>query len=124
MLFGATGDLAKRKLLPGLYHLFVAGLLPEKFRDHRDLAAGVRSVRRRLRRARGGGLDQFGNTKPTGPEWDEFASRLSFGAASTDDTSPLVSAVEAAEKAISGGIGGPTSGGCSTWRCRRPRSAP
>jgi len=32
VLFGATGDLAKRKLLPGLYHLFVAGLLPEKFR--------------------------------------------------------------------------------------------
>ncbi|MGH3420944.1 MAG: hypothetical protein ACRDOD_15330, partial [Streptosporangiaceae bacterium] len=24
VLFGATGDLAKRKLLPGLYHLFVA----------------------------------------------------------------------------------------------------
>ena len=31
VLFGATGDLAKRKLLPGLYHLFVAGLLPDKF---------------------------------------------------------------------------------------------
>ena len=32
VLFGATGDLAKRKLLPGLYHLYVAGLLPEEFR--------------------------------------------------------------------------------------------
>jgi glucose-6-phosphate 1-dehydrogenase len=29
VLFGATGDLARRKLLPGLYHLFAAGLLPE-----------------------------------------------------------------------------------------------
>ena len=28
VLFGATGDLAKRKLLPGLYHLFAAGLMP------------------------------------------------------------------------------------------------
>ena len=29
VLFGATGDLARRKLLPGLLHLFEAGLLPE-----------------------------------------------------------------------------------------------
>ena len=27
-MFGATGDLAKRKLLPGLFHLASAGLLP------------------------------------------------------------------------------------------------
>ena len=32
VLFGATGDLAKRKLLPGLYHLFEAGLLPRRYR--------------------------------------------------------------------------------------------
>jgi glucose-6-phosphate 1-dehydrogenase len=32
VLFGATGDLAKRKLLPGLYHLACAGLLPDKYR--------------------------------------------------------------------------------------------
>ena len=32
VLFGATGDLAKRKLLPGLYHLYVAGLMPPEFR--------------------------------------------------------------------------------------------
>ena len=29
VLFGATGDLARRKLLPGLFHLAQAGLLPE-----------------------------------------------------------------------------------------------
>src|SRR5271170_6182001 len=32
VLFGATGDLAKRKLLPGWFHLYAAGLLPKKFR--------------------------------------------------------------------------------------------
>src|SRR2546422_7452681 len=32
VLFGATGDLARRKLLPGLYHLFEAGLLPKRWR--------------------------------------------------------------------------------------------
>jgi len=29
VLFGATGDLARRKLLPGLFHLTQGGLLPE-----------------------------------------------------------------------------------------------
>ena len=29
VLFGATGDLARRKLIPGLFHLANAGLLPE-----------------------------------------------------------------------------------------------
>ena len=32
VLFGATGDLARRKLLPGLFHLHVAGLLPREYR--------------------------------------------------------------------------------------------
>ena len=31
VLFGATGDLAKRKILPGLFHLWMAGLMPERF---------------------------------------------------------------------------------------------
>jgi glucose-6-phosphate 1-dehydrogenase len=31
VLFGATGDLARRKLLPGIFHLFEAGLMPERF---------------------------------------------------------------------------------------------
>ena len=29
VLFGATGDLSRRKLLPGLLHLVAAGLTPE-----------------------------------------------------------------------------------------------
>ena len=105
VLFGATGDLAKRKLLPGLYHLFVAGLLPEKFRiigtsprkfewADEDFAAHAKAA-----------IEEFGTSKPTGPQWDQFASRLSFGAASPDDTSPLVSAVTAAESAIGGHVG-------------------
>ncbi|HEY2717909.1 MAG TPA: glucose-6-phosphate dehydrogenase [Solirubrobacterales bacterium] len=32
VLFGATGDLAKRKLLPGMFHLTQVGLMPERFR--------------------------------------------------------------------------------------------
>ena len=31
-IFGASGDLSKRKLLPALFQLFLRGLLPDKFR--------------------------------------------------------------------------------------------
>ena len=31
VLFGATGDLAARKLFPGLYRLAAAGRLPEEY---------------------------------------------------------------------------------------------
>jgi glucose-6-phosphate 1-dehydrogenase len=31
VIFGAAGDLTKRKLVPALYHLCAAGLLPERF---------------------------------------------------------------------------------------------
>jgi glucose-6-phosphate 1-dehydrogenase len=42
LLFGATGDLASRKLFPGLFHLYELGLMPERFRivgsAHRELS--------------------------------------------------------------------------------------
>ena len=31
VLFGASGDLTRRKLLPAFYHLFMEGLLPHGF---------------------------------------------------------------------------------------------
>ncbi|PIE41875.1 MAG: glucose-6-phosphate dehydrogenase, partial [Gammaproteobacteria bacterium] len=31
VIFGASGDLARRKLLPALHHLFASGLLPQNF---------------------------------------------------------------------------------------------
>ena len=101
VLFGATGDLARRKLLPGLHHLFRAGLLPEHFRiigsAPPEFALSDEDFRKRAEAA----CNQFGNCKPD-ESWDSFAARLSFGAASPEDPSGLVSAVEAAEKAITG----------------------
>jgi glucose-6-phosphate 1-dehydrogenase len=99
VLFGATGDLAKRKLLPGLHHLFRAGLMPEEFRvvgsAPPEFAASDADFRAQAEAA----CQQFGNCKPD-DSWDAFATRLSFGAASPDDPSALVAAVEAAEKSI------------------------
>ena len=59
VLFGATGDLAKRKLIPGLLHLFQSGLVddlrvvgtslddlnPEAFRDLALVAIREHSTR-------------------------------------------------------------------------------
>ncbi|HEX4089532.1 MAG TPA: glucose-6-phosphate dehydrogenase, partial [Trebonia sp.] len=100
VLFGATGDLAKRKLLPGLYHLFVAGLLPEKFAiigtSPPEFAVSEDDFRKHARSA----CDQFGVAKPFGEPWEKFVSHLTFASAAPDDPSPLVDAVAAAEKAI------------------------
>jgi glucose-6-phosphate 1-dehydrogenase len=109
VLFGATGDLAKRKLLPGLHHLFRAGLLPEHFRiigsAPPDFAVSDAEFRTQAEAA----CNQFGNCKPD-ESWDAFADKLSFGAATPDDPSALVNAVEAAEKAITAEAGNRRNG--------------
>ena len=100
VLFGATGDLAKRKLLPGLFHLAVAGLLPQRYRIvGTSPPAGAPSDDGFKEHARDS-VAQFGTTKPTGEAWHNFEGSLSFAAASPDDASPLVSAVQAAEKEV------------------------
>jgi glucose-6-phosphate 1-dehydrogenase len=105
VLFGATGDLAKRKLLPGLYHLYVAGLLPEKFRIIGSAPPASALSSADFVTHAFDAATQFGNAKPTGETWKSFASRLSFATASPEDPSPLVQAVAEAEKAIGGSNG-------------------
>ncbi len=93
VLFGARGDLARRKLLPGLYRLTAAGLMPEDFRiigsgRHQpdgDFADEVRDV---LEGHAGCDLDH--------DAWQDFARRLSFVASSADDGDALAKAVAAA----------------------------
>ena len=102
VLFGATGDLAKRKLLPGLYHLYTAGLLPEHFRiigsAPPEFALSDEDFRAHAEQA----CTDFCRVKPgdTQEGWKAFAANLSFGAASPEDPSALVSAVTTAETAI------------------------
>ena len=78
VLFGATGDLAKRKLLPGMFHLHAAGLLP---RDYRAIGSAPpafaltdEQFRERARQA----CADFCITKPDDPSWPDFERRLSF----------------------------------------------
>jgi glucose-6-phosphate 1-dehydrogenase len=104
VLFGATGDLARRKLLPGLYHLYNAGLLPDEFRVIGSAPPQFALSDADFRSHAEDACQQFGNCKPDA-SWDSFAARLVFGAASPEDPSALVSAVEEAEKAINAAAG-------------------
>ncbi len=76
-MFGATGDLAKRKLLPGLFHLAAAGLMPERYRIVGTARRPITDdeFRERARQA----AAEFGTAKPAGDAWAAFARTLSFG---------------------------------------------
>jgi len=102
VLFGATGDLAKRKLLPGLFHLAAAGLLPDEYRIIGSAPKNSALTDEQFRDHARDAIDQFGKQKPTGPAWEDFRQRLSFGAADPSDTGSLAVAVEKAEKEIGG----------------------
>jgi glucose-6-phosphate 1-dehydrogenase len=98
VIFGATGDLAKRKLFPGFFHLFREGLMPE---DFRIIGSGRRSpgsdddFRRHVNEA----LQQYGRVE-LDEHWDDFAARVSFVSSSAEDGSELAQAVKEAEKEI------------------------
>jgi glucose-6-phosphate 1-dehydrogenase len=102
VLFGATGDLAKRKLLPGLFHLHAAGLLPHEYRIIGASPAQYALTDKQFKEHAEEACADFCITKPTDPSWDSFAERLSFAAADPDDYAPLVAAVQKAEKEIGG----------------------
>ncbi len=104
VMFGATGDLAKRKILPGLFHLAVAGLLPKNYRiigcSRQASAMSDDDFRKRAYDA----VCQFGSNKPEGTQWEEFEKNLSFAYAEEDGTGELVDAVARAEKEMGGEV--------------------
>jgi Glucose-6-phosphate dehydrogenase, NAD binding domain len=72
VVLGGTGDLARRKLLPGLFHLHVAGLLPREYRVIGSAPESFALTDEQFRaHARGGGRfadrDHGGGTAGTCP---------------------------------------------------------
>jgi glucose-6-phosphate 1-dehydrogenase len=89
VLFGGTGDLAKRLVLPAFYRLALEGLLPKQWLlvgngrgdvAHEDFRAHIHSV-----------LTEFGPRPEPGP-WEAFAQRVFFagGGFSSDDPGSLL----------------------------------
>ena len=98
VIFGATGDLAKRKLFPGFFHLFREGLMPEDFRiigSGRHSPGSDDSFRQQVNEA----LQQHGRGE-LDEHWDDFAARLSFVVSSAEDGADLAQAVTDAEAEI------------------------
>ena len=96
VLFGATGDLARRKLLPGLFHLGKAGLLPEEYRvvgtSLDDLSEG--EFRDRVARE---ALREFCRIVLGDDEWTAFRERLTYVPSRAD---ALAEAVAKAEQSM------------------------
>jgi glucose-6-phosphate 1-dehydrogenase len=77
VLFGGTGDLAHRKVIPALYHLWRTNLLPHEFvllaigrrpYDDESFRADVRSS-----------LDEFSRSLPIDEDaWNTFAGRICY----------------------------------------------
>jgi glucose-6-phosphate 1-dehydrogenase len=77
VIFGASGDLTSRKLIPALYHLFKDKQMPPEFRivgfARREKTDA--SWREELRQA----LDQFSRTKPVQEAvWQDFAQHIFY----------------------------------------------
>ena len=83
-IFGASGDLTKRKLLPALYHLEQSGLLPAKFHivgvARRPLGDAFAQDMRE-------GIVEFGGVDKNDPKLDEFTKKIGYFALNFDDPS-------------------------------------
>ncbi len=96
VLFGATGDLCQRKLLPGLYHLVSSGFIP----DCRIIGVSLDEIdadefRTLARKA----LDEHASREFSPVEWEAFAARLEY-LPMARGPGALNHAVEAAEQAL------------------------
>ena len=77
VIFGASGDLTARKLMPALYNLFCQGQLPVPVRivGFARRPKSDESWREEVRQA----LEQFSRTKPVDPvQWPAFAAQLCY----------------------------------------------
>ncbi|WP_067500132.1 glucose-6-phosphate dehydrogenase [Actinoplanes sp. TFC3] len=99
VLFGATGDLAKRMVLPAFYTLAIEGLLPEQWvlvgNGRGDVAH--EDFRRHVHHA----LAEFGPHPDQGP-WKEFEQRLLFagGGFNTDSPGSLLDVIADARQEL------------------------
>src|SRR5476649_521024 len=82
VIFGASGDLTKRKLLPALFHLRQVDLLPKEFAivgvARRPLGDEFAADMRE-------GIIEFGGVEASDPKLDEFVKHVSYFPLNFDD---------------------------------------
>ncbi|SDT10549.1 glucose-6-phosphate 1-dehydrogenase [Nocardioides scoriae] len=98
VLFGATGDLAARKLFPGFYHLAAAGRMPS---DYRVIGSGRHSpgddeeFRQQVREGLEDTVDDLDEQVAA-----DLLERISFQTSDSDDGSELADRVREAEEQL------------------------
>src|SRR3954451_24301528 len=100
VIFGATGDLARRKLLPGLLRLFQAQMLPE----FRVIGVSMEEISdAEFRGVAEAACREFARNGFGGEEWHEFSARLSY-VPHSQAPEALRQAVDRAEADLGSGI--------------------
>lgn len=99
VLFGATGDLAKRMVLPAFYQLAAAGLLPSEWMLIGNGRGDVSDDEFRAHVI--GAITEF-DTKPDDGVWDTFAPRLRFagGGFTVENPGSLPTVIGAARESL------------------------
>jgi glucose-6-phosphate 1-dehydrogenase len=117
VVFGGSGDLARRKLLPALYDLAYEGLLPERYAivgtgGSRLDDAGFRERARE-------GVEAFSRHRLDEGRWQAFARELSYVSAPLDDPEAFAALRDRLE-ALDAGLG---ADGRRLFYCGTPPSA-
>lgn len=84
VIFGASGDLTKRKLLPALFHLRQANLLPK---DSAIVGVARRPLGNEFAADMREGIVEFGDAESDDPMLEEFVNHISYYALNFDDPS-------------------------------------
>ena len=82
VIFGASGDLTKRKLLPALFHLRQNNLLPKNFAI---VGVARRPLGDEFAKDMEDGIISFGSGEAGDPKLDEFVKHISYYALNFDD---------------------------------------
>src|SRR5256886_14547490 len=87
VIFGASGDLARRKRLPAFYPLFMEGLLPHGF----AIVGYARTEMsdEEFHEYAASSMKEFGRCDPSGEQWDDFVKRLSYIAGEFDSENAM-----------------------------------
>ena len=102
VIFGITGDLARRKIIPGLYHLAVAGLLPANYRVVGCARPSSKMSDDELRAYAYDATCRFATEKPDEEGWAAFAENLLAAVDPDDGPDGLSQVMARAETAIGG----------------------
>jgi len=103
VLFGVSGDLARRKLLPGLFHLAAAGLLPEDYRLIGTAPPGSGTEAAHFTDYVHEALTHFGRKGAQGAAWQRFSKRLSFVPSEVEDLGTVKAAIDDAVRETGAG---------------------